>query len=865
MNKILLADTSQTRRRALSAVLSQSGYVVTAVATLAEAFDTLQRSQLGHASLDAVVLGWPEYSDGLVEDVFGLLHSERFEHLAVLIMADSSNANAVNWRMSRPRTALTLWSEYLEAPNAVGQLLRPNASIKPVLSEHDEQIRILLVDDSATVRAGYSRLLQKHGYHVDVAESVGEGWKKVSRQSYDIAIIDYLMPEQNGTALITLIRNDPATQHILTATITGTYSDAVISESLACGALECLFKSESRDLLLARIASVARTINDRKAIDNERRRLQGILSSVGEGVYGVDAEGIIQFINPAALDLLGYQDGNELIGHSAFDAFHYADENGMPMQRAASQLQQCYASGSEMSALQTRFWTSAKRGVLVECNVHPLRMDAEQTGSVVAFRDVSARRALEDELRWQAEHDSLTKLFNRGWFEAQLEQECNRVRRTGQAAMLLFIDLDRFKYINDTAGHVAGDRLLLEVSQRLKSRLRGSDYLARMGGDEFAVLLTNVGASDLMSLADGFRRVLTATPFTYGGKSYRITLSIGCAKIDDTAWSPGDAMAHADIACHMAKRSGRNQCQMYSAETGRLAAIDEDLGWSVRLEDALRTNRFVLCYQPIVPLKGMENDTVNSKNSKDIWLRQFERNPYEEALFEVLVRLQGSQGELISPNAFLPAAERFGLMQEIDFWVIDHALMALRETRDSPRPIALTINISAQTLEKAGITDFVTAKIVEYDVNPAAIVIEIIESHSINDIHNAQAQLTALRALGCRIAVDDFGTGFSTFAYLKQIEADILKIDGSLIQGLPHDDLDRTIIAALTSIAETAGKKTIAECVEDVAMLRTLYECGVDMAQGYVVGMPRLHLPKSLPTFGTTLFEPPKPVPVAGV
>ncbi|MFZ1723016.1 MAG: EAL domain-containing protein, partial [Dokdonella sp.] len=177
----------------------------------------------------------------------------------------------------------------------------------------------------------------------------------------------------------------------------------------------------------------------------------------------------------------------------------------------------------------------------------------------------------------------------------------------------------------------------------------------------------------------------------------------------------------------------------------------------------------------------------------------------------------------------------------------------------------LTINISAQTLEKAGITDFVTAKIVEYDVNPAAIIIEIIESHSINDIHNAQAQLTALRALGCRIAVDDLGTGFSTFAYLKQIEADILKIDGSLIQGLPHDDLDRTIIAALTSIAETAGKKTIAECVEDVAMLRTLYECGVDMAQGYVVGMPRLHLPKSLPTFGTTLFEPPKPVPVAGV
>ena len=856
MNTILLADTSQTRRRALSALLSQAGYVVTAVATLAETYSSLVRSQIGQISFDAVVLGWPDFSDGVVEDVFGLLQSERFEHLPVLVMADSNNAHAVNWRMSRPRTALTLWSEYLEAPSAIGQLLRPNEIINPILSSHDEQVRILLVDDSATVRAGYSRLLQKHGYHVDTAESVEEGWSRVNAQRYDIAIIDYLMPVQNGTALITRIRNNLETQHILTATITGTYSDAVISESLACGALECLFKSESRDLLLARLASLARTINDRKAIDNERRRLQGILSSVGEGVYGVDAEGIIQFINPAALDLLGYSEASELIGRSAFDAFHYADENGLPMQRGASHLNTCYANGSEVSAWQTRFWTSAKRGVPVECNIHPLRMDAEQNGSVIAFRDISARRILEDELRWQAEHDGLTKLFNRSWFEAQLEQECNRVRRTGQAAMLLFIDLDRFKYINDTAGHVAGDRLLVEVSQRLKSRLRGSDHLARMGGDEFAVLLTNVGCSDLMSLADGFRRVLTATPFTYGGKSYRITLSIGCAKIDGVAHSPSDAMAFADIACHMAKRSGRNQCQMYSPETGRKAALGVDLGWSVRLEEALRSDRFVLVYQPIVPLKGMENDTASSKNSKDIWLRQLERNPYDEALFEVLVRLKGAQGELISPNAFLPAAERFGLMQEIDYWVIDHALMALRETRDSPRPIALTINISAQTLEKGGVTEFVTARIVEYDVNPASIVLEIIESHSINDMENAQIQLAALRTLGCRIAVDDFGTGFSTFAYLKQIEADIVKIDGSLIQGLPEDDLDRTIIAALTSIAEAAGKVTVAECVEDISMLLTLYECGVDMAQGYVVGMPRLHLPRTLPTFGTTLFEP---------
>jgi len=379
------------------------------------------------------------------------------------------------------------------------------------------------------------------------------------------------------------------------------------------------------------------------------------------------------------------------------------------------------------------------------------------------------------------------------------------------------------------------------VSQRLQSRLRGADHLARMGGDEFAVLLTNVAASDLPALADGFRKALTAAPFTYGGKSYRITLSIGASRLDSTTLSPSEAMAHADIGCHIAKNAGRNQVHVYTDESGRQAAMDVDLGWSVRLEEALRTDRFALCYQPIVPLKGIEYENLQP-GVKDLWLRQLERNPDSPALFEVLIRLRDSAGELISPAAFLPAAERFGMMADIDRWMIDHALKAMREVRNSSRPVALTLNVSAQTLEKGGLAEFVTAKIVEHDVNPGALVFEITESHSITDLGSARKQLHALRQLGCLIAVDDFGTGFSTFAYLRQLEADLLKIDGSLIQGLPDDPLDRVVIAALTSIAETAGKRTIAECVEDPAMLMSLYECGVDFVQGYVIGMPRMHL-----------------------
>jgi diguanylate cyclase (GGDEF)-like protein/PAS domain S-box-containing protein len=838
---VLLAESSQTRRRALSSLLAQHGFGVTAVANLDEAYAYLQKMNASTAHVEAVILGWPEYADGVAEDVFGLLHGERFEHLPVLVMADSTSAAAVNWRMARPRSALVLWSDYLEVGAALEALVRPAETARPNLGVGGPALRVLFVDDSATIRVGFSKLLDKQGYLVETANSVKEGWERAQALPFDIAIVDYLMPEQNGTALIKMLREDPDTSHILCATITGTYSDGVIAESLNAGAVECLFKSEAKELLLARIASLARTINDGKAIDRERRRLQGILSSVGDGVYGVDADGIIQFINPAALELLCHSRDQDLVGRSAFETIHHSDEDGSPMSRSTSYLSQCYAAGSDVTALQTVFWTAQRRCIPVECTVHPLRMDGERIGSVVAFRDVSARRRLEEELRWQAEHDGLTKLHNRIWFEAQLEQEISRLRRSGQTSLLLFIDLDRFKYINDTAGHSAGDRLLVEVSQRLQSRLRGADHLARMGGDEFAVLLTNVSASDLPALADGFRKALTAMPFTYGGKSYRITLSIGASRLDSTTLSPSEAMAHADIGCHIAKNAGRNQVHVYTDESGRQAAMDVDLGWSVRLEEALRTDRFALCYQPIVPLKGIEYENL-TPGVKDLWLRQLERNPDSPALFEVLIRLRDSAGELVSPAAFLPAAERFGMMADIDRWMIDHALKAMREVRNSSRPVALTLNVSAQTLEKGGLPEFVTAKIVEHDVNPGALVFEITESHSITDLGSARKQLHALRQLGCLIAVDDFGTGFSTFAYLRQLEADLLKIDGSLIQGLPDDPLDRVVIAALTSISETAGKRTIAECVEDPAMLMSLYECGVDFVQGYVIGMPRMHL-----------------------
>ncbi len=843
MKPVLLAEASLTRRRALSALLASRGFAVTALSSLEEAYGALARSADSASGFEAVLLGWPEYADGVVEDVFGLLHGDRFEHLPVLVLADSGSAGAVNWRMTRPRTSLLLWTDYHEAPEALGQLLRPPTPASPV--PDGGALRVLLVDDSATVRVAFSRLLLRHGYVVTTASSVAEGLAAAARASFDIAIVDYFMPEALGTALIAALKEAPETAHILSATITGTYSDSVITESLAAGAVECLFKSEAKELFLARLSSLSRTIGDRKAIDTERRRLQGILGSVGDGVYGVGQDGRIDFINPAALDILGYADARELAGRDAFEAFHHAYEDGTPMPRAGSFLVQAYASGQQVPAWQTVFWTAGRRAVPVECTIYPLSIDGQRQGSVVAFRDVSARRMLEEELRWQADHDALTKLHNRRWFEHQLEQEITRLKRVEQGSVLLFVDLDRFKYINDTAGHTAGDQLLREVSMRLKSRLRGSDHLARMGGDEYAVILRNVARGDAATLAEGFRRALTRAPFVYGGKSYRVTVSIGAAWMDQHLPSAGEAMANADIALHLAKKAGRNQVRLYDADSAPRAAMDRDLGWSARLEEALRADRFVLCFQPMVPLLGFDPGGAVA-DDHGIWERQLARNPASRPRFEVLLRLRDPGGELILPGAFLASAERFGLMPEIDRWVIERAIRALRDNRNS-RAMVLAVNLSAKTLASAGLVEFVTDQLVHHNVDPDSLVFEITEAGAAS--HELErGPIAGLRALGCGIAIDDFGTGHSSLGGLRTMDADYLKIDGSLIAGLPDDPLDLAIVSGLTTIARAAGKRTVAECVENPRALAALRDCGVDYAQGHAIGLPRLQLPGATTT-----------------
>lgn len=824
--EVLVVEPSATLRHALRRQLVRRGFVAHTTTSYRTGLEHLRRS--GTA---AVVVGLPtqtcDASDALLQ---ALTDSARADQPLVLL-APVPRSEIFAWVARRPRTALLLWDDYTECGDCLARLLAPPARSAPPTLAIEHGIRVLFVDDSRTVRASFSRLLARHGYHVETATNADEAFALACVRPFDVAIVDYFMPGGNGDMLCRRLREDARTEGITTAILTGTYHEDIIRGSLDAGAIECMFKNEADELFLARIGAMSRAIRAKQSIETERRRLAGILGSVGDGVYGVDNTGEITFINPAARSILGY-DEHEAIGRSAHELFHYALEDGTPNPVENCFLQHAYAGGGELSARASVFWHRQRRAVPVECTVFPLRIEGRLEGSVIAFRDISERRLLEKELLWQANHDSLTKLYNRNHFERALDAEVTRLKRSREHSALLYIDLDRFKYINDTAGHAAGDQLLCEIASQLQARLRESDLLARLGGDEFAVILRNIDKPRVPEVADGFREVLEQLSFVYGDRQHKVNGSIGVALVDRNAQSPGEVLANADIACHIAKSRGRNQTHLYCPESDAKVAIHLELGWSARLQDALKHDLFALHYQPIVPVGGVHQPAE----------RQIASCSNVPMHYEVLVRFMDKRGELIGPNAFLPTAERFGLMPQIDAWVLTHAMQKLAELQASGVTPTFTINISGQTLDADHLVPLLKRLLQQHRLDPTTLILEITETSAIANLDGAKRLIAEMRSLGCRFALDDFGSGFSSFNHLKHLPVDFIKIDGQFVQGMVNDPIDRAIVASINDIAHSFGKRTVAEFVETPAILRLLKEYGVDYAQGHYIASPGAEL-----------------------
>ncbi len=841
MHKILLIETSATLCHVMKKSLAQHTYTVTVHEDFVSGLEHLIDNP---DEYDAVVLGWPEQTNSSTDELLAVLCDSPYEHLPLIVLAHDADSAKLGWTSARVNSAFCMWDTYEDVVKILPKLLNNHMIEASCDIDTDMAIKVLIVDDSPTARVKFRRELEKSGYEVATASCAEEALQKAMDEHFDIAIIDYYMPDENGDMLCKRLRRNPHTANIILAVLTSTYSDKVIQSSLAAGAVECMFKSEPVDLFNARVAAMSRSIRITNRIEQERTRLEGILTSVGDGVYGVNQDGLITFVNPATCQILGFEADQQLIGYHPDQLFHrYESMNSFASTTDLHFLKQAISEGKELQGVESIFMRTDGTPIQVELTIYPLRIDGHHEGAVVAFRDVSVRKLLEEELKWQANHDPLTKLLNRKYLEDHLEQEVHRLKRSEESSALVYIDLDRFKYINDTIGHAAGDQLLIEVAHQLQSRLRQTDMLGRLGGDEFGILLRNVDGDDVFQVADKFREILSNYDFVREGRSYKIHASVGVSLINEHTQSHGEILANADIACHMAKSQGRNSTHIYSPEHDEKAAMDLELGWSARLHTALEKDNFQLYYQPIVPLHELDMD----KLPEDGKLCEYLANSTSDCCntYEVLIRLHNSHGEPISPNAFLPTAERFNMMSDIDSWVIHAAMKRMAELGPENEHITFTINLSGQSLDPEVMVPLFSEGIKKYNLDASRFLFEITETCAINDLYSATRLINELSALGCRFALDDFGSGYCSFSHLKRLPVDYIKIDGMFVKDIANDPMDRAIIRSITNIAHTLGKQTVAEFVESAEIIRLLKECGVDHIQGFYVAKPSPKLIKS--------------------
>jgi diguanylate cyclase (GGDEF)-like protein/PAS domain S-box-containing protein len=460
----------------------------------------------------------------------------------------------------------------------------------------------------------------------------------------------------------------------------------------------------------------------------------------------------------------------------------------------------------------TLFWNQLRMSPVFDETGHLTHYVGIQT-------DITESYNLTQQLSYQATHDSLTGLVNRAEFERYLQRALRRAHTDGSEHALCYLDLDQFKIINDSSGHIAGDELLRQLAEALKAKVRKSDLLARLGGDEFAVLVEHCTLQDAERVAELLRKVITEYRFQWDGKSYAVGVSAGLVPITSLTVSMTEVLKAADAACYAAKDAGRNRIHIYREGDAELSQRYGEMRWVSRINEALDTERFALRFQPIVPVNG-ENASY--------WH------------YELLLSMRDDDGSMVSPGAFLPAAERYGLSVNIDRWVVANAFAWLAT---HPAELAQTglcsINLSGPSISDKNFLGFVIDQLAAKEIPAEKICFEITETAAITNLSSASRLISTLRGLGCSFALDDFGSGVSSFAYLKNLAVDLIKIDGVFVKDICEDPVSGALVKAINDMGHAMGKRTIAEAVESQEIFDALRLMGVDYAQGYGITAPR--------------------------
>lgn len=571
-----------------------------------------------------------------------------------------------------------------------------------------------------------------------------------------------------------------------------------------------LQQDELRDML-------ARVRESETALAREKERAIVTLHSIGDAVITTDARGNIDYLNGAAESLTA-RTLAEVKGCPIGAIMHLIDEQSR--ERVESPVEICLREGIAVGRKDhLALLRPDGSEIAIADSAAPIRdHDGEILGAILVFNDVGHTRKLARQLSFQASHDALTGLFNRREFEQQLQQTINNECSDPQQHALCYLDLDQFKVVNDTCGHIAGDELLRQLAGLLHGEVRESDILARLGGDEFGILLKGCGLPRAQRIAEDLRSRVKDFRFVWQDHSFEIGVSIGLAAVNAGTRNIADVMSVADVACYAAKDLGRNRVHVYQPDDSELKQRRGEMRWVSRLHKAIDENRFVLYYQPIVPVLPGAAGALH---------------------FEVLIRLRDELGKEVPPMAFIPAAERYNLMPSIDRWVVRNTLQYLRALPDTAGQWLCVMNLSGQSVCDDQFLDYILDQLQSAEINPRQLCFEITETAAIANLRHAAHFMAELKAIGCRFALDDFGSGLSSFAYLKNLRVDFLKIDGGFVKDMVDDPIDCAMVEAITQIGHVMGIQTIAEFVESDTILAALGRLGVDYAQGYWVAAPR--------------------------
>jgi two-component system CheB/CheR fusion protein len=560
---------------------------------------------------------------------------------------------------------------------------------------------------------------------------------------------------------------------------------------------------------------VLRDISQRKQAEHEVSLLQqkaiATLECISDAIITLDEQGTVDYLNPVAEKILGVTLA-QARGEALDSVYVVHDET--TRERVIDIL-----AGGTAEPHAGCLVLVDRQGAehFIEQSLAPIRSahPAGRQGTVIAFRDISAKRRMLEKITWQARHDPLTGLVNRVEFESRLERAVQSAKVFSRSHALLYLDLDQFKIINDTCGHRAGDDLLRQLAGHICVNLRARDTMARLGGDEFAAILENCTLAQGQLVATKLRESIQAYRFSYEGRVFKVGASIGVVEVTSEVHSAAEALSMADVACYAAKESGRNRVLVYTPDNAALVHQRSQMDWITRLNTAVDEHRLQIHFQPIKPLKN-----------------SLQRH------WEVLVRMSEHDGSLVLPGVFLPAAERYGIISNIDRWVVAETLTLLRENFTTENTPNVSINLSAASLGEQTFHDFIREQLRTSRVNPKNICFEITETTAITCLAAVTQFMAEMKKLGCKFALDDFGSGMCSYGYLRTLPADFVKIDGVFVRDIKHDAVNLSLVESINRICQLLNLATIAECAEDEIIIEKLTHMGVDYVQGWGVGYP---------------------------